>query len=273
MRDRGQHLGGSITLVLLMAVTLLPFVAMLITALHEPGSPPAGLSLPTRAHWENFGAAFEATDFLELAASSALIVLGVVPAALLFSSLAGFALGYLRPKGRRAVYVAFLLGLTIPFESAVIPLYYQAAELGTLNTQWALILPLIGLAMPFGVFWMTGHFRSVPLELSEAARMDGASTLQLFRHIHLPLAVPALVTLGILQFLNTWNHFILAIVLIDDPAKRTMAGALGAFQGQYHTDIVLLCAAAILLMAPTLIVFLLLQRHFVKAVLAGAIKG
>lgn len=273
MKDRRQQVGGSITLALLMAMMLLPFIAMLITALHEPGRPPTGFSLPDRAHWENFATAFEATQFLPLAASSSLIVLGVVPTVLLFASLAGFALGHLRPAGRRVIYVAFLFGLTIPFESAVIPLYYQAAEFGTLNTQWALILPLIGLAMPFGVFWMTGHFRSIPPELSEAARMDGASTWQLFRHVHLPLAVPALVTLGILQFLNTWNHFILAVVLIDDPAQRTMAGALGAFQGQYQTDIVLLCAAAILLMTPALIVFLLLQRHFVKAVLAGAVKG
>lgn len=273
MRGQGRKFGGPLTLALLMAVMLLPFIAMLVTALHEPGVPPSGLSLPAPAHWENFATAFEATEFLSLAASSSLIVLGVVPTVLLFSSLAGFALGHLRPGGRRVIYVAFLFGLTIPFESAVIPLYYQAEQLGTLNTQWALILPLIGLAMPFGVFWMTGHFRSIPPELSEAARMDGASTWQLFRHVHLPLAVPAFVTLGILQFLNTWNHFILAVVLIDDPAKRTMAGALGAFQGQYQTDIVLLCAAAILLMAPTLLIFLLLQRHFVKAVLAGAIKG
>ncbi|WP_308798175.1 carbohydrate ABC transporter permease [Agromyces silvae] len=273
MRDRRSEALGTLTLVALMLAMVLPFLAMLVTALHPQGRTPAGLTWPADPQWGNFAIAFEATDFLTLAQSSVLIVLGVVPAALAFATFAGFALGHLRPWGRRAIFVAFLLGLTIPFESAVIPLYYQARDLGTLNTQWAIILPLIGLAMPFGVFWMTGHFRSIPAEISEAARMDGANAWQLFRHVHLPLAVPALVTLGLLQFLNTWNHFILAVVLIDDPSRRTMAGALGAFQGQYRTDLALLCAGAILLMVPTLLVFLVLQRHFVKAVLAGAVKG
>jgi raffinose/stachyose/melibiose transport system permease protein len=132
---------------------------------------------------------------------------------------------------------------------------------------------MIGLSVPFGVFWMRGHFRAIPVELSEAARLDGASSWQLFRLVHLPLAAPALVTLGLLQFLNAWNQFLLAVVLIDDPNKRTMAGALGAFQGEHGTDVVLLCAGSVLVMAPTLLVFVILQRHFIKALLAGAIKG
>lgn len=273
MRRRSAELVGILVLVAMSVATLVPFVVMFVTALHPAGSSPAGFSWPDDPQWGNFATAFEASDFLVLARSSATIVLGVVPAALLFATLGGFALGQLRVPGASAIGVVFLLGLTIPFEAAVVPLYYQARDLGTLNTPWAVILPLIGWLMPFGIFWMRGQFAALPAELGEAARLDGASSWQVLRHVHLPLLVPALATLGLLQFLTAWNNFLLSIVLIDDPSSRTMAGALAAFQGEHRVDVPLMCAAAVLLMAPTLVVFLLLQRHFVKAVLAGAVKG
>ena len=146
--------------------------------------------------------------------------------------------------------------------------------LGLLNTRWALILPLIALYMPFGVFWMRAHFLTVPAELSEAATVDGAELVA-----SLAPRPPAagdcrrMSSLAILLFLWTWNQFVLAIVLVDDPLKRTMAGALGAFQGQYGTDIVLLSAGALLIMAPTVVVYVVFQRQFTKALLQGAVKG
>ncbi len=132
---------------------------------------------------------------------------------------------------------------------------------------------LIGLYMPFGVFWMRTYFLSLPPELSEAAAIDGAGPWATFRRIHLPLAKPALSSLGILLFLWTWNQFILAVALVDDPNKRTAAGALGAFQGQYGTDIVLLSAGSLLIMLPTVIVFVIFQRQFIAALLQGSVKG
>lgn len=273
MRNRLRDTVGLLVLVVMSLATLVPFVVMFVTALHPAGSSPAGFQWPEEPHWENFRQAFVDSDFVVLAGSSTTIVLGVVPAALLFATLGGFALGQLRVPGSRAIFVVFLLGLTIPFEAAIVPLYYQAQDLGTLNTPLAVILPLIGWLMPFGIFWMRGQFAAIPAELSEAARLDGASSVQVLRHVHLPLLTPALVTLGLLQFLTAWNNFLLSIVLIDDPAGRTMAGALAAFQGEHSVDVPLVCAAAVLLMAPTLLVFLVLQRHFVKAVLAGAVKG
>jgi raffinose/stachyose/melibiose transport system permease protein len=127
--------------------------------------------------------------------------------------------------------------------------------------------------MPFSVVWMRAHFASTPAELSEAARVDGATPWQLFWRIHVPIARPALASLAILLFLWTWNQFLLAIVLVDDPVKRTMAGALGAFQGQWGTDVPLLCAGSLLILAPTLLVFFAFQRQFVSALLAGAVKA
>lgn len=270
LRDR---LIGRALLLALMIVTLVPFVSLFVTALHPAGTYPAGLSWPEEPHWENFVLAFQSADMLRLLWSSVLIEIGVVPIAVIAATLAGFALGHLRPRGGGAIFIVFLLGLTLPYEGIIVPLYYQMRDLGLLNTRWALILPLIALYMPFAVMWMRAHFVNMPADLSEAARVDGATTWQLFWRIHVPLSVPALSSLCILLFLWTWNQFLLAVVLVDDPAQRTMAGALGAFQGQWGTDIPLLCAGSLLILTPTLVVFLVFQRHFVQALLQGSLKG
>lgn len=264
---------GRVLLVLLMLVTVMPFVSLFVTALHESGTYPPGLSWPDELHWSNFATAFQSAQMGKLLVSSVLIELGVVPVALLIGTLAGFAIGHLRPPGARWIFLAFLLGLTLPFEGVIVPLYYQIRDMGLLNTRWAIILPLIGLYMPFAVFWMRAHFVNMPDDVSEAARIDGATTWQLFWRIHLPLSMPALSSLGILMFLWTWNQFLLAVVLVADPTKRTMAGALGAFQGQWGTDIPLLCAGSLLILLPTLALFLVFQRQFVTALLQGSVKG
>lgn len=264
---------GVVLLIILIAVTIVPFVSLFITALHPQGTYPPGLTWPETPHWENFALAFQSADMLKLLWSSVLIELAVVPVAILIATLAGFALGHLRPVGGRAVFIVFLLGLTLPLEGIIVPLYYQIRDMGLLNTRWALILPLIGLFMPFAVVWMRAHFINMPTELSEAARVDGATTWQLFWRIHVPLSRPAISSLAILLFLWTWNQFLLAVVLVSDPTQRTMAGALGAFQGQWGTDIPLLCAGSLLILTPTLIVFLVFQRQFVSALLQGSLKG
>jgi raffinose/stachyose/melibiose transport system permease protein len=264
---------GRVLLVLLMAITIVPLLSLFVTALHPSGTYPTGLDWPDDPQWRNFADAFSAAHMGTLLESSALIVLGVVPISLLLSTLAGFAVGHLRMPGHRLVFFTFVLGLTLPFEGIITPLYYQVRDMGLLNTRWAIILPLIGLFMPFSVFWMRAHFITMPDTLSEGARIDGATVWQLFWRIHVPLAMPAISSLAILLFLWTWNQFLLAIVLVDDPTKRTMAGALGAFQGQWGTDIPLLCAGSLLILAPTLLVFLIFQRRFVTALLQGSLKG
>jgi raffinose/stachyose/melibiose transport system permease protein len=264
---------GRLLLIGLMAITLMPFISLFVTALHPSGTYPPGLDWPSHPRWGNFTHAFRAAHMGELLESSTLIVLGVVPLSVLLATMAGFALGHLRMAGRRLVFLTFVLGLTLPFEGIITPLYYQVRGIGLLNTRWAIIVPLIGLFMPFSVFWMRAHFVNMPKALSEGARVDGANVWQLFWRIHVPLAMPAISSLAILLFLWTWNQFLLAIVLVDDPTKRTMAGALGAFQGQYGTDIPLLCAGSVLILAPTLAVFLVFQRRFVSALLQGSVKG
>ncbi|MET9832839.1 carbohydrate ABC transporter permease [Streptomyces sp. NPDC006385] len=211
----------------------------------------------------NFVDAWNVANITTLLKSSTLIVLGVVPVAVLISTMAAYAIAVLEIPLGRIFYMVLLLTLTLPYEIVIVPLYEQVREMGLLGTQWALILPLIGMNMPFAVFWMRAHFVNVPRELSEAAGIDGAGPWRALRHIHLPLAGPAIASLSLLMFLSTWNQFLLALVLIDDPNKRTMAGALQAFTTKYATDQVLLNAGALLIMAPTILVFLFLQRQVV----------
>lgn len=269
---RNVYLGWAL-LIVLMAVTILPFVSMFTSALFKSGTYPLGISWPAHPHWGNFVAAFKDADMAAMLGSSTLIVLGVVPISLLLATLAGFGLGHLRVRGGQFGFVLFLLGLTLPLEGVIVPLYYEVRSLGLLDTRWAIILPLIGIFMPFGVYWMRAHFITAPAELSEAARVDGATTWQLFWRVHVPLARPALTSLAILLSVWTWNQFLLAIVLVNNPTDRTMAGAIGAFQGQWGTNIPLLNAGSLLILAPTLILFVVFQRHFVTALLQGSLKG
>lgn len=270
---RSEIWTGRLILTGLVIYTLGPFVALLSAALGAPGKIPLGVSFTPPLHWENFAFAFAEADFPTLMWSSTRLVLIVVPVAIALVTLAAYGLTWLRVPGASLFFLLFLAGLTVPVETLVTPLYSQMRSLGLVNTVWSVALPLIALHIPFGVFWMRSHFLGVPAELDEAAQLDGAGFVKTFTRIQLPLARPAIATLAVLYFLWTWNHFMLALVMIDDPAQRTMAGALGGFQGEHGTDIVMLCAAALLMMIPTLVVFLLFQRQFVAALLQGSVKG
>jgi raffinose/stachyose/melibiose transport system permease protein len=258
-------------LAVLIVFTVLPLLSMITTALQLQGTFPSGLSFPAHPQWGNFADAWNAADLLSLLKSSTLIVLGVVPAAVIFSTLAGYGLTSRLPGGS-VIYGLFILGLTLPAEALIAPLYYELQAMGVLNSRWALIFPLLGLFMPFGVFWMRAAFQALPAELTEAAELDGASSWQAFRSVKLPLVLPSVSSLTILFFLWTWNQFLLVIVLINNPADGNMAGALATFQGQYGTNVVLLCAGALIIMVPSLVVFFLFQRQFVRALLQGAVK-
>jgi raffinose/stachyose/melibiose transport system permease protein len=275
MRTRLQDTAPKVVLLVTAAAlfSVFPLLSMLSAALQPQGTAPAGVALPSNPHWHNFVDAWNIADITTLVRSSTILVIGVVPIAVLIAAMAAYAIASLRIPFGDVFFLLLLLGLTLPFETVVVPLYYQMQSLGLLNTRLGLILPLIGLNMPFAVFWMRAHFQSVPAEISESSSVDGAGPWRAFVHIHLPLAGPALASLAVLMFLSTWNQFLLAIVLIDDPTKRTMAGALQSFVGAHSTDVVLLNAGALLIMAPTIVVFLLFQKFFIRAMLAGAVKG
>jgi raffinose/stachyose/melibiose transport system permease protein len=265
--------GGRILLITLMVITIAPLVSIFITALHPSGSVPNGFEWPAEPQWNNFVEAFNAANMTALLQSSVFIVLAVVPISLVISTMAGFAIGHLRIPGSGVLLPLFILGLTLPFSGIIVPIYYLERDLGIYNTRLAIVLPLIGLYMPFAVYWMRAHFITMPEEISEAARVDGATLWDLFWQIHLPIARAPITSLGILMSVWTWNQFLIALVLVEDPSQRTMAGALGAFQGHYATNVPLLCAGTIIILLPTLVIFMVFQRQIITALLQGSVKG
>ena len=272
-RSLRSRMPGIVLVTVAALYSITPLLSMATAALAPRGTYPQGLSWPAHPQWSNFVDAFTVANITTLLRSSTLIVVGVVPVAVLISTMAAYAIALLRIPMGKVFYLVLLMTLTLPFEIVIVPLYQEMRAFGMLDTQLGLILPLIGLNMPFAVFWMRAYFVNAPVELDEAAQIDGAGRWRSLWHIHLPLARSSIASLVLLMFLSTWNQFLLPLVLINDPNKRTMAGALQAFQSRYSTDVVLLNAGALLLMAPTIVVFLVLQRHFVKALLQGAVKG
>ncbi|MBN2084502.1 MAG: carbohydrate ABC transporter permease, partial [Anaerolineales bacterium] len=214
---RGELWAGRTLLLVLMAFTILPFISIFMTALHPSGTVPSGFEWPANPQWINFVTAWNQAEMPKLIASSLFIVLAVVPAALVISTMAGYAIGLLKIPGARVLLFLFVFGLTLPFAGIIIPIYFLERAMGIYNTRLAIVLPLIALYMPFAVFWMRAHFVNMPPEISEAARVDGATAWDLFWQIHVPLARPPISSLGILMAIWTWNQFLLCLVLVEDP--------------------------------------------------------
>ncbi|MEU8364720.1 carbohydrate ABC transporter permease [Nonomuraea sp. NPDC048882] len=260
-------------LVLLAVMVLVPFAGIVLAALHPSGAQLDGLSIPDRWSWETFALAWERGNFTNLMRSSVLIAVCVVPLSVVLATLAGYGLAVLRVWGHRTLSFAFVMGLTLPIEVIVVALYFNLREVGLTDSYVGVILAEAALFMPFGVYWMQTHFSNVPEELVEAARIDGARDLVVLARVLLPISWPAVTTLSVLYFMWSWNQFMLVLVMMQDPDRRTAPSGLGLFVGQYTTDIPLLAAACLIVIAPIVVVYLLFQRSFVSGITQGAIKG
>jgi raffinose/stachyose/melibiose transport system permease protein len=266
--------GGYAVLGLMAVISLFPVVTIFLTGLKTDADLMNGFfSLPTVWHWENFSKAWDQGHFGSFFVNSVIVVVPVVAISLVLSTLAGFGFARWQFRGSGVLFFLLLLGLMVPFEGVIIPLYYYMKAVGLLNTYWALILPQIGMSVAFGTFWMRAFFRSAEPELLDAAAVDGANPLQALWRVMLPLAGPALVTLGVLFFAWTWNEFLLALVLVSDMSVRTLPVGLGFFVGQHAADVTLLAAAASIVCAPIIVVFVVFQRNFIRGMVSGAIKG
>lgn len=270
---RGLTVGRHLVLVLMATAVLLPFVSIVLAALHPSGAQISGLSLPGEWSWSNFADAWREANFSRLVLSSLIIAGGVVPLALVLAILAAYSLATLDPPGRRVMSVAFVLGLTLPIELVVVALYFDLQQVGLTNSYLGVILAEAALFMPFGVYWMQNHFASLPPELLEAARVDGARSFTILLRVLLPISWPAITTLGLLYFMWSWNQFLLVIVLMQNPDLRTAPSGLGFFVGQYSTNIPLLSAASLIVIGPIVLLYLVFQRNFVSGLTQGAIKG
>lgn len=253
-------------------IAFLPIAGIVFTALQQPGGL-AGFGRLDGFNPGNFADAWREGNFGSYLKSSAIVTVTVVVCSVALSVLAGYAFGLMRFRGAQVLFYVLLLGLMIPMEAMIVPLYYDLRDLRLTDTYWALILPQIGTSVAFGTFWMRAFFRSVPRSLVEAARIDGASSWFTLWRVLLPLAKPAVLTMTVLLFMWTWNEFLLALVMVTDEGLRTAPLGLSFFQGRNQTDFTLLAAGAVIVATPVLVLYVFLQRHFIRGMLAGAVKG
>jgi multiple sugar transport system permease protein len=273
MRLRLPFSPRHLLLVPLSALMLLPLVWMLITSIEtlpETRHFPPQL-IPSGIHWQNYPDALDAAPFGRFFANSLIVTLASVGGNLVLCSLAGYAFARLRFFGRDVLFVVLLATLMVPFQVTMIPTFLIVQKLGLVNHLGALILP--NLVTPFGIFLLRQFFRTLPIELEEAARVDGASRLGVLVRVVLPLSLPALATLTIVTFLWTWNDFLWPLIVISSTNQSTVQLGLASFQGAHQTNWSLLMAGNVMALAPMLIVFVLAQRWFVESLASTGLKG
>ena len=263
-----------LVLTIFMLVVLLPIWGMLMSAFKtDTQITVSPFSLPETWTLENFQRAWTVGKFNIFFKNSVIVTTAVVISSVFLSILSGYAFGQLPMPGRRLLFPLMLLGYMVPFEAVIIPLYNWMNALGLRNTYWALILPQIGLSVSFGTLWMASFFDSAPQELVDAATIDGCNRWQTLWLILWPLARPATTTLIVLIFMWTWNEFLLALVMVQTEAMRTQPVGLAFFQGKYTSNLSLMAAGAIIVALPTVLIYILFQRFFIRGMLGGAIKG
>ncbi len=268
--------GGGSTYVLLglgLILMVIPFLWMAISSIKPEAEvravPPTWW--PHSVTMDNYRTLFDKLDFTTYFANSLLVAAAVTIGNMLFCSMLGYALAKLDFPGRREMFGLVLLTLMIPGVVTFVPLFVLTANLGLVNSLTGMALPF--LAGPFGVFLMRQYILSLPDELIQAARVDGAGELRIFYSVILPLCGPALATLGILTFLTSWNNFLWPLVIATDESKYTLPVALALYSvGQNSTQYGLLLAGAVVVVIPVIVVFLFLQRHIMQGISMTGIK-
>ncbi len=271
----GRAAALQLTLLLLFTlVVLLPLLWLVSTSLKGPAediftSPPA--LLPSQPSLAAYGQLFAANPMLTYLRNSALVSALAVLANLLFCSLAAYPLARLRFRGRGLVLALVVATILIPFQVVMIPLYLLMVQLGLRNSLWALILPQAATA--FGIFLLRQSFLGVPVELEEAARIDGCSPLGEWWNVMIPAARSDLITLAMFVFIGSWSDFLWPLIILDDPGLYTLPLGLQQLASSFSLDWRLVAAGSVVSILPVLLLFILLQRFILPNASGDAVKG
>ncbi|HEY2067822.1 MAG TPA: carbohydrate ABC transporter permease [Gemmatimonadaceae bacterium] len=274
---RGGHgaigrIGVHVALLVFGALALIPLLWMLSASFMATGEattfPPAILPHhPTLVHYADL---FGRLALGRYALNSALVATVTTIAALVINSLAGYAFAKLRFPGRDRTFRALAIGLAVPVQVAMLPLFLLIKSLGLVNNYGGVIIP--GLASIFGIFLVRQYALAIPDDLLDAARIDGASEWRVFRSVVLPTIRPVLATLALWTFLATWNDFMWPLIVLSDDRRYTLPVALAGLMGEHAQDVELMMAGAVVTVVPVLILFLMLQRYYVEGVTEGSVK-
>jgi multiple sugar transport system permease protein len=254
-------------------LTLLPLVWMVSVSLMSPGEastypPPL---LPSQVTFANYRELFAQTGMGRYLANSVVLTAAVTLASLLVNVAAGYAFAKLRFAGRDRIFKLLLGALVIPSQVAMVPLFLLLKHLGLVNTYGGVIVP--ALASIFGIFVVRQYALTVPDDLLEAARIDGASEFRIFHAVILPMLQPIVVTLAVFTSLGTWNDFMWPLIVLNDSELYTLPVALASLSREHVQDNELMMAGAVLTTLPVLLVFLVLQRYYIQGITLGSVKG
>jgi multiple sugar transport system permease protein len=270
---RGGRIATNLGLTALAAVTIAPLLWMLSASFMPTGEantwPPR--FFPSRPTIEHYVTLFTRLELARYSVNSAIVALGTTAISLVVNATAGYAFAKLRFRERERLF-RFLLGaLVIPAQVAMLPLFLLLKFMGLVNTYWGVMIP--GMASILGIFLIRQYALSIPDDLLDAARLDGAGELRIFTSIVLPVIAPVLVTLGIFTFMATWNDFMWPLIVLSDDARYTLPVAVANLSGEHVQDTELMMAAAVVTIIPVLLAFLVLQRFYIQGILAGSVKG
>lgn len=261
-----------VVLVLLSVAFLLPIVFVTFTALKSNADLSANtfFSVPEKLMWSNFA---EAWDRIKRYMGNSLLISVVkVPLGILVNALAAFALTRLRFKWATGMFLFILIGMMVPMQATLVPLNMMLNAFGLNNTYPGIMFVYLGFGIPFGILVLRGFMLAIPRELDEAAVIDGCGELGKFFRIIVPIAMPAIATLFILDFLATWNEFLLAQIFITKESMQPITAGLLTFQGQHSTNYTLLNAGVLLSIFPVMAVYVFFQRYLISG-MVGAVKG
>jgi multiple sugar transport system permease protein len=254
-------------------LAVLPMIWMVSASLMQTGAanqyPPR--LFPETFTFEHYRALFTRLNLGRYLLNSAFVATTVTVTSLLINSMAGYAFAKLRFRGRDRTFRFLTLGLVIPVQVSMLPLFLLLREMGLINTYWGVIIP--GLASIFGIFLIRQYALSIPDDLIDAARIDGASEFRIYWSIILPVVRPILATLAIWTFLSTWNDFMWPLIVLSDDSMFTLPVALANLSGERVQDTELMMAGAVLTTLPVMLVFIFLQRYYVEGITMGSVKG
>ncbi|HEU5211106.1 MAG TPA: carbohydrate ABC transporter permease [Longimicrobiales bacterium] len=268
-----QRLLLYVLLLLGAVIALLPMVWMVSASLMPAGAansyPPR--LFPETVTFEHYRALFTRLNLGRYLLNSTFIATVVTTISLLINSMAGYAFAKLCFRGRDRVFRLLSMGLVIPVQVSMLPLFLLMREMGLINTYWGVIIP--SMASIFGIFLVRQYAFSIPDDLLDAARVDGAGELRIYLSIVLPVIRPILATLAIWTFLSTWNDFMWPLIVLSDDSMFTLPVALANLSGERVQDTELMMAGAVLTVLPVMLVFLVLQRYYVEGITLGSVKG
>jgi multiple sugar transport system permease protein/raffinose/stachyose/melibiose transport system permease protein len=260
-----KRVGMFVILCVVVVVMLFPFYFMLVTAFRSRDQylVGSGFSLDS---WREL---FDVLPVLQQLLNSTIVTLSAVALILFVSTTAGYAFAKLRFPAAPLLFVAILDGMMIPVQSIIIPEFVNVSQAGLINQFPGAILVYAALGVPFGTYLMTTYFRGVPSELVEASLMDGASYWQIFASVMIPLAVPAIVTVAVLQFIQIWGDLLIGLLFLQTPDVRTITVGLATLQSARIIPVPLLMAGSILSALPAVVVYLFFQRQLIAGLTMG----